>query len=79
MRGLIGRVVRRDWVRYVSDSMTSGLLQQGLPQDKLNSDVKMEDQLDVWRRNGLVLRLHSFVKAACSALKLFPEGRALTS
>ena len=68
MRGLIGRVVPRDWVRYVSDSMTSGLLQQGLPQDKLNSDVKMEDH--AWRRNGLVQRLHSFVKAACSALRL---------
>ena len=40
MRGLIGRVVLRDWVIYVSDSMTSGLLHQGLPQDKLDSHVK---------------------------------------
>ena len=44
MRGLIGRVVRQDWVRYVSDSITSELLQQGLPQDRLDSDVKKGEQ-----------------------------------
>ena len=56
MRGLIGRVVRRDWVRYVSDSMTSEILQQGLPHERLDSDVKKGERLDLWRRNGLVQR-----------------------
>ena len=68
MRGLIGRVVRRDWVSFVSDSTTSGLLKQWLPQDKLDSDAKTEDKLDVWMRSGLVQHFHSFMKAACSAL-----------
>ena len=56
MRGLIGKVVRQDWVRCASESMTSGHLRQGLPHDKLDLDVKKGEQLDLRRRNRFVQR-----------------------